>query len=355
MSTKDSHFSRRDFLRHTVIGTVGVGMSLSGLNSLQTAIGSDESPSPPHDKSKVIAVKNSGIMSGGKPDQKFVQNMVNEGMFTLTGKKTPAEAWRTFFTPKDVVGIKINPIGGKKLSTQPEVVNTIILGLIAAGVKENNIIVWDRFDEHLTLAGYQINKGNSGIRYYGTEQTTGYDKAVFYESEDDDFNLRQNNEVRSFFSKIVTQQVTAIINVPVMKDHGIAGVTLCLKNIAFGVINNTARFHPSPYFCDPATAEVCSHPAIKDKVRLHIVDALQACFSGGPVDMKPQTIWNEEQLFFGTDPVAIDRIGLEIIDKKRRENNCMSIFQKAKHIATAEKKGLGVFDRKNIELIELTI
>jgi len=66
-------------------------------------------------------------------------------------------------------------------------------------------------------------------------------------------------------------------------------------------------------------------------------------------------MWNEERLFFGIDPVAIDRIGLEIIDKKRKGNNHPSVFQKARHIATAEKKGLGVYDRKNIELVELNV
>ena len=354
MSIKDNHLSRRDFLKHTALGVVGVGIGVGSFGSLKAVRGNDEQL-PAFDKSRVIAIKNSGIMNNGNPDPKKVQTMMNEGMFTLTGKKTSADAWRTFFTPKDVVGIKINPIAGKKLSTRPEVVNAIILGLIAAGVKENNIIVWDRFENHLPTAGYSLNKGSSGVRYYGTEQTAGYDKAVYHESEDDDPSLRKDKTTRSLYSNIITKQVTAIINVPVMKDHAIAGVTLCLKNIAFGVVNNTARFHPSPYFCDPATAEIYTHPAMKDKVRLHIVDALQACFSGGPADMKPKTTWNEERLFFGIDPVAIDRIGLEIIDKKRKENNCPTVFQKAKHIATAGRKGLGVYDKNNIEFIELNV
>src|SRR3989339_109250 len=152
-----------------------------------------------------------------------------------------------------------------------------------------------------------------------------------------------------------TSRVIAVKRSGIMKDDGIAGVTLCLKNLAFGAINNTQRFHPTPYFCDPASAEVCAYPVLRDKVRLHIVDALQACFDGGPASMKTWTMWNEERLFFGTDPVAIDRIGLEIIDRKRKENNHPSVFQKARHIATAEKKGLGVYDRKNIEFIELNV
>lgn len=115
-------------------------------------------------------------MSKGKPESEVVQRMMNEGMFTLTGKKTVADAWRTFFTPDDVVGIKINPIGGIKLSTRPEVISEIIMGLKAAGVKDNNIIIWDRFSYHLITAGFPLNQGSSGVRCYGTEPTAGYDK-----------------------------------------------------------------------------------------------------------------------------------------------------------------------------------
>lgn len=352
MGNKDNCLSRRDFLKHATISAVGIGMGVGSFHGLRIA-GSDDNQAPASTKSRVIAIKRNGIMKDGRPDQKMVQRMMDEGLFTLTGKKTTADAWRCFVTPDDIVGIKINPIAGKKLSTRPEVVNAIILGLIAAGVKENNIIVWDRFEDHLTSAGYRLNKGNCGVRYYGTEQTAGYNKGAYYESEDDDPTLREKDGVRSLFSSIATRQVTAIVNVPVMKHHTIAGVTLCLKNLAFGVVNNTARFHPSPYFCDPATSEIFAHPSIRDKVRIHIVDALLACFDGGPASMKPKMMWNEERLFFGTDPVAIDRIGLEIIDKKRKENSCVSISPKAKHIVTAGKKGLGIYDKNNIDLIEL--
>jgi len=354
---KNNHFSRREFLKCTAIGAVGLGTGIKGIGDLSVAFGEEKLTWLLSPKSRVISVKKAGIMHNDNPDPEKVQQMVDEGMFALSGKKTSANAWRSFFTPEDVVGIKINPIGGKKISTRPEVVNAIIRGLVSAGVKENNIIVWDRFEKHLVQAGYKLNKGSSGVRYYGTEHSAGYDHDIYYESLNDDYKLRKDDGTRSLFSRIVTEHVTSIINVPVMKDHGIAGVTLCLKNLAFGVVNNTARFHPSPYFCDPASAEICANPVIKNKVRLHIVDALQACYSGGPVPNNPKTIWKEERLFFGTDPVAIDRIGLDIIDKKRRANRCPPVFQKAKHISTAgeSKMGLGNFEKGNIDLEELYV
>ena len=98
MNTKDNHLSRRDFLKHTALGVAGAGVGMSGFRNLQAAFGAVESL-PFFDKSRVIAVKRSGIMKDGKPDPKIIQNMMDEGMFTLTGKKTTADAWRTFFTP----------------------------------------------------------------------------------------------------------------------------------------------------------------------------------------------------------------------------------------------------------------
>ena len=43
--------------------------------------------------------------------------------------------------------------------------------------------------------------------------------------------------------RLVTEQVTKIVNVPNMKDHGATGVTGCLKNIAYGGFSNVARTH----------------------------------------------------------------------------------------------------------------
>ena len=71
---------------------------------------------PPMKKNRAIGIKSSVIMSNGKPEPEVVQRMMNEGMFTLTGKKTVADEWRKFLTPDDNVGIKINPIGGVKFS-----------------------------------------------------------------------------------------------------------------------------------------------------------------------------------------------------------------------------------------------
>jgi uncharacterized protein (DUF362 family) len=84
-------------------------------------------------------------------------------------------------------------------------------------------------------------------------------------------------------------------------------------------------------------------------VVLNIVDGLIGCYQGGPA-ANPQFITNFNTLLAGTDPVAVDRIGYEIIFKKRVEEN----IQKEESprgrtfLDMAEKLELGIADIKKI-------
>lgn len=353
---ENNNLSRRKFVKNVAFGTLGLAASLGLGKFAENAFGNENNnPDVKTVKSRIISVRSPGIMKDLRPDPNVVENMVNEGLKKLTGKDDITAAWSQFISKNDVVGIKVNPIGKKTLSSNPEVVNSIIKGIQGVGVKANNIIVWDRYDEHMGWAGYPFNKSSEGVRYYSTEPTSGYDREQFYKSDEDKESMRDEDGNISYFSNILTRDITALINVPVMKDHSIAGVTLCLKNISYGVVNNTRRFHAAPYYCDPMTAEVFSHPAVSKKIRLHILDSLNACFDGGPINMKPFTMWKEERILFGTDPVAIDKIGMELIEKKRLENNKSSIRHKAKHIRTAAQMGIGTDDPAMIDLVEVNV
>ena len=354
---KETSITRRKFIRDAACGTLGFTAAFGSGKLIETVYGeSDSSLNNFTGKSKVVSVKSFGVIKEKSLNSASVEIMVNEGIKKLTNKTDVAEAWGQFVSKDDVVGLKINPIGMKRLSTKPEIVDVIIKGLQSVGVKPNNIIVWDRFEKHMKMAGYPFNTSSNGVRYFSSEPTGGYDKENYYQSDNDKSDKRDKNGNISYFSNILTKEITSLINIPVMKDHSIAGVTLCLKNIAYGVVNNTRRFHPAPYFCDPMTAEVCSHPAVTKKLKLHILDCLQACYHGGPVNIKPFDMWNEERIMFSADPVAIDHLGMEIIEKKRRENNKPTILERAtKQIKTAAKMGLGTNDRKRIDLIEMEV
>jgi len=340
----DNQITRREFLK-----SIGIGVALSALSGLGIEYARAQM------KVKVIEAKSDNVRKDGKLDAEVVKNLMEKGMQTLTDREATADAWKDFFGAEDVVGIKINPLAGAELSTHSVVVEQIIAGLKSAGVEENNIIIWDRFEAHLKRAGYELNLNDTGVRCYATNgKGPGYDEKVFYETDEDAPKRREEGNTKSYLSKIVTRQVTKLINVPILKQHGVSGVSLCLKNIAFGSVNNTVRFHPNPINCDPAIGEICSMPVIKEKLVLNILDGLRGCYDGGP-GYKPEGVWEYNSLLFSVDPVALDRVGMQIIEDKRKEAKLESITSLAKHIAKSSRLGLGTNDMDEIDWQKLTV
>ena len=321
---------------------------------------------------KVARVKTGANPVGQKIDGARVAREVEAGMARLTGEKTMAKAWGQFVGPKDVVGIKVNPIGEKILSTKPEVVDAVIAGLLAAGVKKQNIIVWDRRHFELLDAGLGPERF-PGIRVMGTEMKGPnggfYDEkgelwakdnidreALPYVAEVEEkydkelMGYMLNEGKASYFSRIVTSTVTKIINVPILKNAG-ATTTCCLKNLSYGSVSNTSRLHK---LWMKSVAEPVAFPPLRDKVVLNVVDGLQACYDGGP-GANPKFIYDANLLLFGTDPVAVDSVAHDIIVKERMARGTQQIDNKAKSGAflfIAEGLGLGVAAKEKIELIE---
>jgi uncharacterized protein (DUF362 family) len=146
----------------------------------------------------------------------------------------------------------------------------------------------------------------------------------------------------------------AVINLPVLKDHGIAGVTLALKSM-FGAIHNPNKYHSNAG--DPYVADVNMLTPIRSKLRLHICDGLNAQYEGGPSFM-PQWMWPFNGLLVARDPVALDYVGWKIIEKKRAEAGMKPLSELKReptYIATAADAahGLGTCDPARIERVEI--
>jgi uncharacterized protein (DUF362 family) len=275
------------------------------------------------------------------------------------------------FEKGDVVGIKVSPVGGPKLSSDATVLHSILDGLNAAGVSNENVIVFSRYRAEILEAG--IDKWlRPGVRFeapspeYDDKQLDmeGYDANHFMEMAivkpgDDPHDERSR---RSYVSKVVTQRVNKIINLPVLKHHQSAGVTITLKNMSHGFVNNVNRSHmtPTANACGMFIPSVVSLPIVRQKVVLHIVDAVKASYHGGPSGRAP-FIWEHKTMYFGTDPVALDKTGLKVIDAKRQQVGMAPIALskpdnvshflncQVEHIEIAGMLGLGEFEDKKIQ------
>lgn len=327
---------------------------------------------------RVVAVRHPGCIASDKYQEGPVQQMVQRGMLELTGAPGWVDAWRVFVGPGDVVGIKLNPNGMPRVISAPEVLHSVIDGLRLAGVKPRDIVVFDRNRSFIVRAGYD-KWLPEGVRWAWASETyepiqldmDGYDPDCYAELPviQPGQNPSDRHFRRSYAAKFVTKEINKLINIPVLKHHQSAGVTLALKNMAYGMANNVARSHQnSTLHCTsvfiPAIVDL---QPFRQKAVLHIVDGVKGVYHGGP-SARPEYIWEQKTIYLATDPVAVDKTGWKVLDRKRAEMGMAAIALskpdkvstrlncQPEHIEIAGALGLGEFDDARIDLrnIEIT-
>lgn len=323
---------------------------------------------------RVVEVHHPGsVGDDNRVNADAVRSMMSRGMRELTGADHEQAAWRRFFEPGDVVGIKVNPVGfsdrKKGLASSissPEVLVEVVEGLRSAGVRKRDIIVFERYATEFRNAGYDKIADDLGVHWYTASSTTdsldiegydteaarrdrdphvvGYDPDVFvsmgYANRHHDSDGRR---FRSHLTVIVSRLVNKFITIPCLKDHRSAGVTLALKNLSHGLNNNVSRSHISNvYLHNQGAPEAISNPnqcntfiptavaqgPIRKKATLHILDGLIGVYEGGPGSWNQTwATWRARSLFFATDPVAMDHVGWDIIDAKRAREGWRPVAQ----------------------------
>jgi len=263
----------------------------------------------------------------GDVDSERAFSMLDRAVRGLTGAPTSRTAWRGLFRSDDVVGIKLNCLAGKPLSPHPGLVLALVRGLRMAGIPPKHVIVWDRSNRELQYAGFRIRTRGEGYRCYGTDR-------VGYENQP-----RILGSIGSCFSNILNE-ISALINVPVLKDHDLAGASIGMKNF-YGAIHNPNKYHDAQ--CDPYIADLNRHPLIDGKLKLIVCDAALAVFHRGP-SFSRRWSWKMNGLLVATDPVALDRVGVEIIEQQRARAGLASLGESGREprwIDTASTAGLG--------------
>jgi uncharacterized protein (DUF362 family) len=379
-ATCPNAFDRRGFLK--------AAAAVAGLASLTGEGAADEPKAgagkpamgmPGPYRGRVVEVNDPSAVKAGVPDAGAVRAMVRRGIAALTGIDEPVEAWRSMFQPGDVVGIKVNPVGQPLAISNYATVHAIVEGLASAGVKPKDVIVFDRYRDQFVNAGYEKNlpdgcRWDAAVDSFEEVQLAiaDYDPDVFVMLDIVHANPKVHDPKdertrRSHLAKIVTRKVNKLICIPVLKDHGSGGVTLALKNMSHGLVNNVCRSHGSAETntCNLFIPAIVSHPVIRSKAVLQVLDGLNAVFQGGPAARKDY-VWQYGSLFFATDPVALDRVGWEIVDRKRVEKGLPPVaqagragkdplkteafdYRQPQHIAGAGALGLGEYDRAKIE------
>ncbi len=257
-------------------------------------------PKQSETRAKVVLVRHENVWKDNTTlDAEIVQGMLDDGMKAFFGTDDPVDAFRKIIQPEDIVGIKSNV--WRFLPTPKELENAIQKRVMDAGVESGNIDIADR----------------------GLLNRPGFTNAK------------------------------SIINVRPIRTHYWSGVGGCLKNMI------TFTKSPSDYHDDSCAdmALFWKLPVIQDKVKLNILSVLNPLFHGrGPHHFDRRYIWKYHGLIIGTDPVAVDRVGLELVNNKRVEffGRKRDLQTSPKHIMMADvRHGLGCADLDKIELIKL--
>ncbi|MGH9852580.1 MAG: DUF362 domain-containing protein [Blastocatellia bacterium] len=332
---------------------------------------------------KVVSVKSAKCLSddGLKINDEVVREMMERGMRALTGDAKAVDSWRRFIAPDDVVGVKVNVVGRPWVVSSHPIVAEVVRNLMAVGVKPAQIYVYDRFQDQLDEANYAPHLPE-GVNYYASERANqnidrlNYDPGVYVEAD-----LFGEEDTRSNMMKLISQKLTKIINIPNMKDHGATGVTGCLKNIAYGGFSNVARTHHRGVSHTLSfVGTLANLEPVRSRTVLQIMDGLRGVWHGGPGARTLKYVFFPKTIMFGTDPVAIDRLLLDIIDDERKRRGAISIWNRDEstldfnngkkrnedpntniiirepgHVEYAGRLGLGVHDLKQIQVREIEV
>lgn len=300
-----SPFTRRIFIQNALTAAFSISVPLS------------VQPRILQSQARVVVIRGRDVFDSVFPFRpEVLRRMLDSGMLALTGERRIECAWQRFFAPGERIALKSNQ---GVPSTYSELHAAILHRLADAGFETGKLRVWDR------------NRGGIGI-----EQV--------YPSEWDWIPGFDGNHISQ-----AVQWADGLINVPSLKPHPRSGFSGALKNWAGAVTGINARDENASFAIHANhCAEIGQLNAllpIRQKCRLIVMDALRVSAPKG-----------KESPFFGgivlgTDPVAVDRIAWEILCSLPLGGCRMDI---PIHLANAANRyGLGVLERENIELISI--
>ncbi len=318
--------SRRGFLAGATAAAAGMAVggpdwALANPPATQPATAPAAPPEP-----WVTQARCENVIEGRIIQTAILQEMIEWCLITLTRTSTAQEAWQRILRPDDVVGLKFNRSGAEGLGTTPDFARVLIRSIVEAGWRPEQLVP---IEVPTTIYA------ETGT----TKPSTDWD--------DDEVDFGSGRDRLAS----VLRQVTALVNIPFLKTHNIAGITGCLKNLSHALVKHPARFHDNG--CSPYIGDIVALPQIRNKLRVHIVNALRSVFDGGP-EAHDSLTWQSGIVWAGFDPVALDTVGLDLINQHRKRKRQLPYVdadrRRVDYLHKAAARGLGCGTMYEIKL-----
>lgn len=294
-------------------------------------------------------------------NQDIVDRMLAEGLCSISDRKNPADAWKAIFRHHnrnrgkgdiaykkgEKIYLKLNRTAASgainkeyerqkdkplalAFETSPQIVHAMLRQLVnVAGVPQESIYVGDTMrnlyqDEYVKYysefpkVNYLSSFGNTSGRIKSGESASDL---IFYSDKKSVMPDAGSDKLYT-----VMEEIEYLINLPAMKGHNLAGITLCAKN-HFGthVRPRAAHLHPGlntensrkGYGHYRVLTDIMGNKFTGDKNLFYILDALWSGsnWNGLPVKflMPPFNNHWSSSLILSLDPVAIESVAVDFL------------------------------------------
>jgi hypothetical protein len=334
--------TRKAFLRGTAAGLGGLAAAclLPGCAADEGQVGVRPAVMKfyPDTSSRVVHAHHRRVWAGDQLDPAALGEMLDSSIVKLTDLEDSRKAWAALFHKKEKIAIKVNTIRNALFWTHPPLVQAVTDRLQQAGVPAANIVIFDRAEDELEGAGYTLNNDGSGVRCMATarDYTEGYTLSG----------------IAVKLSNIVLN-CDALINMPLLKCHSLAGYTFGMKN-HYGTFNSPETFHGTTRLVE-AVAGLNALEPVQQKTRLIIGDMLTACLREERSWPYWATAEKGDSILMSFDPVAHDAVGLEYFIKLKEARGDKTDFARDRSgqwLARGRELGVGTDLADEREVIE---
>lgn len=265
---------------------------------------------------------------GGEPEVMFRKAMAEMG------------GMKNFIAKGDKVCVKPN-IGWDKTpelaaNTNPKLIAEIVKQCFDAGAKE--VVVFDH-----TCDDWRKCYQNSGIE---TAAKAAGAKVVpaHQESYYKTVSLPKGRSLKTAKIHEAIVDSDKWINVPVLKNHGGAQMTISMKNY-MGIVWDRGFFHANDL--QQCIADACTY---EKRPVLNVVDAYRLMKTSGPRGKSASDVVLSKGLFVSQDIVAVDTAAVNFFNQAREMP-----LDKVKHISNAQDLGLGSMNLESLKIKRIRV
>ena len=273
--------------------------------------------------SRVVKVTSPRVIEGLQVRTPRLEQVIDSCICRLAGCGEAADGWATFVRPGKRILLKFMRLPGEGLQTNGAMLIALVESLRRAGHDPAAITVAD-------CSGGMVD----GLR----PTPVGWSHRSVRVG-------RESEQVRRYLD-----DVDVVINVPSITDHNLTGTACALMNVSLPYIR-----HPARYFGNQlheSIASICADSQTLIRPSLTLVNALRCVYHAGPV-VDSANVDYERGVWASTDPVAIDRLATDWIERRRKVNHLNSLAADGRpptYIDLAAARGLGNNDIRHIRV-----